>query len=111
MTQTIALIIAGLLGSALKSWATTSQATISKRSIADVILGGAVGGLFPLVVSWFPDPIPALFRQASALQQALLLGVIAYATSDFVNNVLTKLGVGFSAVSMRTAPNGSGGKP
>ncbi len=107
MSQTVMLIIAGLLGSALKAWVSVSQANFSKRSIADVILGGAVGGLFPLVVNTMPSPIPDLWARASIIQQGLLLGVIAYATSDFINNVLGKFGVGFSAAPLR--PNGNGG--
>lgn len=107
MTQTIVLIVAGLLGSALKAWISVSQANISKRSIADVILGGAVGGLFPLLVQSMPSPIPELWVRASLVQEALLLGILAYATSDFINNALGKLGVGISAVSLRA--NGTGG--
>lgn len=92
------LIAAGLAGSALKAWVSMDQATISKKSIGDIVLGGAVGGLFPLMVGSLPTTISDLFTKATVLQQALLLGVMAYIMSDFVTSLLARFGIGNETV-------------
>jgi VIT1/CCC1 family predicted Fe2+/Mn2+ transporter len=96
MIPSIAYGIAGLIGSGLKAFVSTDQANISKKSVADVVIGGAVGILYPL----FPFvPIP---DTASLLQQAVMIGVISYFSSDLVTGILSKLGIGPSTASMTT---------
>lgn len=84
MNVQLAYLIAGLLGSALKAWATTSQDTFSKRSVIDVILGGAAAVLIP---QFLPNVIPT---GVSLLTQAIIVGVISYASSDLIQNMLGK---------------------
>jgi hypothetical protein len=96
MNVSIAYGIAGLVGSALKAWVSNDQASFSKKSLADVLIGGAVGILYPL----FPFvPMP---DGASLLQQSALIGVVSYFSSDLITNVMTKLGI--------TSLHGSGEK-
>lgn len=96
MNVSLAFGVAGLIASGLKAFVSTDQANISKKSIADVVIGGAVGVLYPL----FPViPIP---ETASVLQQAVLVGVVSYFSSDLLTGILAKLGVAPSAASLTT---------
>ena len=79
------LALGGLVGSALKAWITASQATFSKKSIGDVLIGGAVGLLWPVLG---PIPIPA---DLAIAQKAALVGVLAYVASDFLQNAITRV--------------------
>lgn len=83
----LALFLGALLGTAMKAWATNSQATISKRSILDVIIG-ALSGL--LVPSYFPKLVP---QGEGVLVAGAAMALVAYASSDFVQNVLGKINV------------------
>lgn len=67
--------------------------------MGDVVLGGAVGGIFPLMVNALPTVISDLFKSASLLQQALLLGVLSYVMADFVINLLARFGIGTAVLS------------
>lgn len=87
MQPSVAFGLAGLIASALKVFVAGDQATISRKSIADVILGGAVGILYPLY------PLVPMPEHATLLQQSMLVGVICYFSSDLITNVLAKLGV------------------
>lgn len=87
MTPTVAFGIAGVVASALKVFVAGDQATVSRKSIADVILGGAIGILYPLY------PLVPLPDAANLLQQSMLVGVICYFSSDLITNILAKLGV------------------
>lgn len=87
MNPSLAFLIAGLAASALKAYVSSDQATFSRKSVADILIGGAVGLLYPL----FPMiPMPA---NASLIQQAALVGVICYFSSDLLQGILSKLGV------------------
>jgi membrane associated rhomboid family serine protease len=98
------IAIGGMSGSAVKAWATTSQATLSKASIIDVLIGGAVGAIFPLLgPSLLPDAVQTAWEAASTAQKAILMGILCYASSDFIQNMLSKLGI--------TIPGGKVGAP
>jgi hypothetical protein len=96
MNPSVAYGIAGLVGSALKAFVSTDQANFSKKSIADVVIGAAVGILYPLV------PFVPIPETANLLQQAVMIGVISYFSSDLLTGVLSKLGVGPSNASIAT---------
>lgn len=86
-TLSIALFIAGLIGSALKAWATNSQETWSKKSVIDIVIGGAAAALVPYY-------LPSLLPSSQPLfVQAVTMGLISYVSSDFVQNVLGKAGI------------------
>jgi hypothetical protein len=87
----IVLLVAGLLGSALKAWASNSQATLSKKSIIDVVIGGVAALLIP---TFAPTMIPA---NATLVTQAAVIVMISYFSSSFIQNILTKLGVSADA--------------
>jgi uncharacterized membrane protein YgaE (UPF0421/DUF939 family) len=83
----LALLAAGLLGSALHAYVTQSQTTFSKKSIVDVVIGGLAALLIP---TYLPSLIPAGSDIASTFA---IVAVISYTSSDIVQNVLGKLGV------------------
>lgn len=87
MNVSLAFGIAGLVGSGLKAWVSNDQASFSKKSVADVLIGGAVGILYPLV------PFVPIPETANLLQQSALIGVISYFSSDLITNILTKFGI------------------
>lgn len=85
MDLSVYLALGGIAGSALKAYVSADQVTFGRKSLADVLLGGAVGVLLPL----FPIiPIP---KDASILQQAALVGAVAYLTGDVLVNLFGKL--------------------
>lgn len=77
--------LGGLIGSALRAAITTDQKTFSRQTIADVIIGGAIGVLYPLY------PLIPLPESASLLQRAVIMGMLAYSTSDFATNMFARL--------------------
>ncbi len=87
MIATLVYGLAGLVGSALKAWVSADQKTLSRKSIADVVIGAAVGILYPLY------PLVPLPKDANLIQQAALIGVLAYVSSDFIQNALAKVGI------------------
>lgn len=87
MQVSVAFGIAGLVGSALKAWVSNDQASFSKKSLADVLIGGAVGILYPLM------PFVPIPDNATLLQSATLIGVVSYFSSDLITNIMTKFGV------------------
>ncbi len=87
MNVSLAYGIAGLIGSGLKAWVSNDQASLSKKSLADVLIGGAVGILYPLM-PFVPFP-----EGANLLQQSAMIGVISYFSSDLITNVMTKFGI------------------
>lgn len=87
MVPSLAYGIAGLIGSGLKAWVSNDQASFSKKSLADVLIGGAVGILYPLM-PFVPFP-----EGATLLQQSAMIGVISYFSSDLITNVMTKFGI------------------
>lgn len=84
----IALALGGIAGSSLKAVTANDQITFSRKSVADILIGGAVGVLYPLF------PIIALPPNAGLLQQAVMIAVIAYFTGDVAVNLAQKLGIG-----------------
>jgi VIT1/CCC1 family predicted Fe2+/Mn2+ transporter len=87
MQISVAFGIAGLIGSGLKAWVSNDQASLSKKSLADVLIGGAVGVLYPLM------PLVPIPDHATMLQASTLIGIMSYFSSDLITNVLTKLGI------------------
>ena len=87
MSPTLAYGLAGLIGSGLKAWVSNDQLSWSKKSAADVLIGGAVGVLYPLF------PLVPLPETANLLQQGAIIGIISYFSSDLITNVLTKFGI------------------
>lgn len=95
LTISAVLFAAGLVGAAAKAWCSTDQATVSRKSIGDVLLGGLTGLLVPLFAPAF---LPA---GANLLQQAALIALAAYTSADVIQNVLQKIGV-----TLPAAPKG-----
>jgi hypothetical protein len=83
----IALLIAGLLGSALKAYISTDQTTFSKKSVVDVVIGGLAALLIP---QFFPSLLPPDANVASTFA---IVAVLSYVSSDLVQGVLGKIGV------------------
>ena len=83
----IYLALGGLVGSGLKAWLTTTQENFSKQSLADVLIGGAIGFLYPIY------PLIDFPVSASIAQKAVMLAVLAYFSADMIPNVLSKIGV------------------
>jgi len=75
----------GLLGSFLRAWITVSQATWSKQTLVDLVIGGAVGFLYPLY------PVIAFPPAATMAQKAVIVGVCAYVAGDFVQNAFQRI--------------------
>jgi len=98
MDPVYAYAIGGLVGSAVRAAITTSQGTFSKQSIVDVVIGGAIGLLWPIY------PVIELPAHATVLQQATIVGLFAYMSGDFVVNALRRLGA-------LTKPNGTVPQP
>lgn len=98
MNPSLAFLIAGLVAAALKSYVSADQATFSRKSVADIIIGGAVGLLYPLF------PLVPLPTEATLLQQAALVGVLCYFSSDLLTGILTKLGIGINPSKGVVAP-------
>lgn len=81
---TLWLGLGGLVGAALRSIVTLDQKTLSKQTVVDVLIGGAVGMLYPLYpVIPFPDG-------ASLLQRAVIMAMMAYSTSDFATSMFRR---------------------
>jgi len=80
------LMMGGIAGAALRVFVSNSQTTLSKQSIGDILIGGAVGLLYPLY------PILEFPANASLYQKAGLIFVLSYLSADFVQNVIRKLG-------------------
>jgi len=85
--EAIYLALGGLVGSGLKAYVTTTQENFSKQSLADVLIGGAVGLLYPLY------PVIDFPAGASIVQKAVMIAVIAYFSADLIPGILSKLGV------------------
>lgn len=79
--ESYVLALGGLIGSAIKAWVTVEQPTLSKQSLIDIILGGAVGLLWTI---WPPFDLPAT---ASLVQRAAIVGITAYFSSDLLANL------------------------
>lgn len=82
------LALGGIVGSALKAWVTTDQMNVSKNTVADVLIGGAVGLIYPLY------PVIDFPAAATLVQKAAIIGMIAYFSSDLITNVAARFGVG-----------------
>ena len=83
----LVLLLAGIIGSALKAWSSNTQTTFSKKSIIDVVIGGAAALLIP---TFAPTMIPA---SATLLTQAAIIVMISYFSSSLVQNIMVKLNV------------------
>jgi len=86
-TLQLALFCCGLLGSALKAYVTTSQATFSRRSVGDVLTGGVIAVLVPI---YAPVLLPAA---ENIFGQGMVIFALSYFSSDLVTNVLVKIGL------------------
>jgi hypothetical protein len=81
----VMFFVAGLVGAACKACLSNDQATWSRKSIGDVVLGGVGGILLPTIV-----PLPVAWNM---LQQAALIAGLTYSGVDVIQNVLQKLGL------------------
>lgn len=92
--QQLVLCLAALLGSAMKAWATNSQATLSKQSFLDIFVGGLAGLLVPIYAAQL---IP---KDVSLLASAGVMCFIAYSSSDLIQNVMGKIGTRVNPLSL-----------
>lgn len=92
MDVSYALALGGLVGAALKAILTTSQPTISRQSLGDIITGGAVG----LLWTTFGLPMP---ETATTVQQAAWVGLAAWASADALSNIVKRVGAGIAAAA------------
>lgn len=83
----VTYLVAGLIGGALKAAITNTQETISKRSLVDVVIGGLAAVLIP---QFFPNLVPS---GTNLFGQGVVVVLISYASSDFVQGILARLGV------------------
>jgi hypothetical protein len=95
MNESLAYFLAGLLAAILKAYFSADQATLSRKSVADVVIGGAVGILYPLY------PLFPLPTGANLLQRAAIVLVICYVSTDLLQNILGKAGVSLSGDTMK----------
>ncbi len=86
LTISAVFFVAGVVGAACKAFFSNDQATWSRKSFGDVVLGGLTGILFPLIS---PVPLPT---DANILQQAAIVAGAAYMGSDLIQNALQKFG-------------------
>lgn len=80
----------GVLGSAIRAWLTTSQVTFSRKSFADVVVGGLVGIMYPLY--------PLIPLVGSLLQQGTEIALLSYFAGDMLQNLLTNRIPGIQSV-------------
>lgn len=77
--------VAGLVGAGLKAYFSNDQATLGKKSVGDVILGGVSGILVPVLL-----PLPTDWN---IVQQGALVVGLSYFGVDLIQNALQKVGV------------------
>ena len=94
----IALAAGGVCGSVLRAYITNSQQFISKKSLADVVVGFLVGFLYPLY------PLIDFPANATTLQKAIMVAAIAYLAGDLLLNSLEKLAGLASKISAPLIP-------
>lgn len=94
----LVLALGGLVGSAARALLTTSQPTFSRRSLADVLIGGAVGFLWPLY------PLIDFPAGATMFQKAVIVGVIAYFAGDVLLNSFQRLTAGLAKLNDAVVP-------
>lgn len=83
----IALLLFALAGSAFKAWTSGSQATWSRRSLGDIVIGAAVGFIGPAF-------LPSVMMSGTAIEfQCGAVFVLAYFSSHVINALLAKFGI------------------
>lgn len=88
-----ALALGGVLGAACRAFFKTGQANWSRETVQDVVLGGVIGFLwsvpmsFPVVGDvWPPFELP----KASLAQRAVIVGVFCWLTVEMVKTILMR---------------------
>lgn len=84
--EAIALASGGVLGCAARALVSQSQDLISRKTIADLIIGGLVGIVYPLIA---PIPIPSS-GHANLIQQAAFVGIVSYVADHVLVNYFGK---------------------
>ena len=79
------LAAGGVAGSALRALLTTSQPFLSRKSLADLVIGFMVGFLWPLY------PLLDFPAGATMLQKAVIVAAIAYLAGDMLLNAFTRV--------------------
>lgn len=79
------LALGGVAGSVARVLITQSQSWRDRKSIGDVVVGFAVGYLWPLY------PLIDFPATATTPQKAVIVAVIAYFAGDVIQNGLSKL--------------------
>ncbi len=87
----LVFLLAGLVGAACKAYLSNDQATQSRKSLGDVLLGGLGGILLPTVI-----PVPPAWN---LVQDAALVAALTYSGVDIIQNVLQKFGVTLPATT------------
>ncbi len=85
MDAILVLALGGILGAALRVVVTPEQPTFSRRTIADVVLGGVVGLLYPLY------PVVQFPADATLLQRAAIVGLVAYFSGDLAAGLAARV--------------------
>jgi len=80
MNLTLVFILAGIIGAGLRAFLAASQEAVSRKSVVDVIVGGLVGGLYPLY--------PVIPLVGNWLQQGLEVALLSYVAGDVVQNAI-----------------------
>lgn len=84
--EQLALMLGGAVGSFLRAWITRAQETWSRKTLVDVLLGGAIGLLWDTIM-------PIEFKAGTTLlQQATILGVLAATGNATWTSAAAKLG-------------------
>ena len=84
MSIEVWLALGGVCGAALRVIVTTAQPTLSRKSMVDILIGGAVGLLYPLY------PVIDFPATATTLQKAAIIALLAYFASDFLVNTVSR---------------------
>jgi hypothetical protein len=52
-TQFLALAAGGVIGTGLRALLDNSQTTLSRKTVADLVIGGLIGGIYPVLLPSF----------------------------------------------------------
>lgn len=96
LVTSLVFFLAGVVGAAGKAFFSNDQATWSRKSIGDIVLGGLGGILLPTVT-----PLPPAWN---VLEDAALIAGLSYAGVDIIQNVLQKFGASLPGVPPSPPP-------
>src|SRR5690242_11975290 len=81
---TIASLIGGLFGAVVRAVWTKGQENFGPKTVVDVITGGLVGILYPVVGLGYPEG-------ANLVQKAAWVAFVSYTSSDVVQNLVARV--------------------